>query len=90
MRIYVGNLSYEVADIDLQDAFAEHGTVESAQVLTDRDTGRSKGFGFVEMPSKSEAEAAIAALNGHELKGRALTVNEARPRAERPSRPSRW
>ena len=72
------------------DAFGQFGTVESSQVLTDRDTGRSKGFGFVEMLSKSEAEAAIAGLNGKELRGRTLTVNEARPRAERPSRPSRW
>ena len=90
MRIYVGNLSYETTDRDLDDAFAAFGSVESAQVLQDRDTGRSKGFGFVEMPSQSEAEAAIAGLNGQDLKGRALTVNEARPRAERSNRPSRY
>ncbi len=86
MRIYVGNLPYGLTDGELEDTFTPHGTVESAQVIADRDTGRSKGFGFVEMPSKEEAEAAIAALNGQDMQGRALTVNEARPRAERPSR----
>ncbi len=84
MRIYVGNLAYEVMDSDLETAFGEFGQVESAQVIADRYSGRSKGFGFVEMPSKSEAEAAISALNGKDLQGRALTVNEARPRTDRP------
>src|SRR6202171_6127095 len=81
-KLYVGNLSYEVSDSDLSTLFSAHGTVESAQVIMDRDTGRSKGFGFVEMGSDQEAQAAIAALNGKEVNGRALTVNEARPKAE--------
>ena len=79
-KLYVGNLSYEVQDRDLQQLFAEYGTVSSAKVVTDRDTGRSKGFGFVEMSTDAEAEAAISALNGSEIQGRALTVNEARPK----------
>jgi RNA recognition motif-containing protein len=79
-KLYVGNLAYGVSDSDLQQLFAGHGTVESAQVIMDRDTGRSKGFGFVEMGSDQEAQAAIAALNGKEVDGRALTVNEARPK----------
>ena len=83
MRIYVGNLSYSITDQELEEAFSPFGQVESAQVVTDRDSGRSKGFGFVEMGEQEEAEAAIAALNGKELSGRALTVNEARPRPER-------
>lgn len=82
-KLYVGNLSFDVVDSELEDLFAPHGSVRSAQVITDRDTGRSKGFGFVEMGSASEAEAAIAALNGGEHKGRALTVNVARPREDR-------
>jgi len=82
-KLYVGNLSYDVTDSDLQKMFEPHGTVESAQVIMDRDAGRSKGFGFVEMKSDQEAQAAIAALNGKESGGRALTVNEARPREER-------
>jgi RNA recognition motif-containing protein len=81
--LYVGNLSYGMTDSDLQNLFAAHGTVQSAQVIKDRDTGRSKGFGFVEMNSGEEAQAAIAALNGQEVNGRALTVNEARPREDR-------
>lgn len=81
-KLYVGNLTYGVNDADLQQMFAEHGTVQSAQVIMDRDTGRSKGFGFVEMGSDQEAQAAIKALNGKEVDGRALTVNEARPKAE--------
>jgi RNA recognition motif-containing protein len=81
-KLYVGNLSYEVSDSDLSTMFASHGTVESAQVIMDRDTGRSKGFGFVEMKTDQEAQAAIAALNGKEMNGRALTVNEARPKTE--------
>lgn len=90
MRIYVGNLPYEVTDYDLEAAFTSYGSVESAQVISDRDTGRSKGFGFVEMPESGEAEAAISGLNGQDMKGRNLTVNEARPRAERPARNDRW
>ena len=80
MKIYVGNLSYDADDDDLRDAFSPHGEVESASVLTDRYSGRSRGFGFVEMPNAEEAAAAIAALNGSDHMGRALTVNEARPR----------
>jgi cold-inducible RNA-binding protein len=81
-KLYVGNLPYGVGDSDLQQMFEAHGTVQSAQVIMDRDTGRSKGFGFVEMGSDQEAQAAIAALNGKEKDGRALTVNEARPKTE--------
>ena len=81
-KLYVGNLAYGVNDGDLQQMFGAHGTVQSAQVIMDRDTGRSKGFGFVEMGSDQEAQAAITALNGKEVDGRALTVNEARPKAE--------
>ena len=82
-RLYVGNLSYSMRDDTLQQAFAEYGTVVSAKVMMDRDTGRSKGFGFVEMGSDAEAEAAIRGLNGQSVDGRALTVNEARPKEER-------
>jgi cold-inducible RNA-binding protein len=82
-RLYVGNLTYGVNDGALEQLFAPHGTVVSAQVVMDRDTGRSKGFGFVEMKTDQEAQAAIQALNGQEHDGRALTVNEARPREER-------
>src|SRR5438128_8003335 len=81
-KLYVGNLAYSIRDDDLQQAFAQFGTVASAKVMMDRDTGRSKGFGFVEMGSDAEAQAAIAALNGKEMEGRSLTVNEARPREE--------
>ena len=81
-KLYVGNLAYGVTDADLQRLFEVHGTVQSAQVIMDRDTGRSKGFGFVEMGSDQEAQAAIAALSGKEVDGRALTVNEARPKTE--------
>jgi RNA recognition motif-containing protein len=80
VRIYVGNLSYQVTDEELRQAFESHGEVSSANVIMDKFSGQSKGFGFVEMPSKNEAEAAINSLNGKELKGRALNVNEARPR----------
>ena len=80
MNIYVGNLPYSVTDEDLRDAFSAHGQVDSARVITDRDSGRSKGFGFVEMTSNTEAEAAIQALNGQDMQGRVLTVNESRPR----------
>lgn len=82
-RIYVGNLSYSVGKQELQQVFGAHGTVVSAQVITDRDTGRSKGFGFVEMGSDQEAQAAIAALNGRNFEGRNITVNEARPQEGR-------
>jgi RNA recognition motif-containing protein len=82
-KLYVGNLSYETTDADLDTLFAAHGSVQSAQVIMDRDTGRSKGFGFVEMGSDSEAQAAIQALNGKEVGGRSLTVNEAKPREDR-------
>src|SRR3989454_12826642 len=81
-KLYVGNLEYGVTDSDLEKLFAAHGTVESAQIIMDRDTGRSKGFGFVEMKTEQEAQAAIAALNGQDSGGRALTVNEAKPRTE--------
>jgi RNA recognition motif-containing protein len=81
-KLYVGNLTYGVTDSSLEQLFAAHGTVQSAQVIMDRDTGRSKGFGFVEMASDQEAQAAIAALNGKDVEGRALTVNEARPKTE--------
>jgi RNA recognition motif-containing protein len=81
-KLYVGNLTYGVTDAALEQMFAAHGSVQSAQVIMDRDTGRSKGFGFVEMANDQEAQAAIAALNGSQVEGRALTVNEARPRAE--------
>lgn len=80
-KLYVGNLGYGVSSSDLQQLFAAHGTVESAQVVEDRSTGQSKGFGFVEMSSDSEAQAAIKELNGQDLDGRPLTVNEAKPRA---------
>jgi len=82
-KLYVGNLSYGTTDSDLQTLFCAHGTVQSAQVITDRHTGHSKGFGFVEMDSGEQAQAAISALNGREVNGRALTVNEAQPREER-------
>ena len=84
-KLYVGNLTYEVSDAALEQMFAPHGSVRSAQVIMDRDTGRSKGFGFVEMSTDQEAQAAIQALNGQEVDGRRLTVNEARPREERGS-----
>src|SRR5207237_6330268 len=81
-KLYVGNLGYGVTDSDLLKMFEPHGTVESAQVIMDRDTGRCKGFGFVEMKTDQEAQAAIAALNGKDAGGRPLTVNEARPKTE--------
>src|SRR5947209_7981815 len=83
-KLYVGNLSYDANGSDLEQLFGQHGTVQSAEVISDRDTGRSKGFGFVQMGSDEEAQAAIAALNGKEHDGRALTVNEAKPREDRP------
>jgi RNA recognition motif-containing protein len=82
-KLYVGNLSYQVDSSELEQLFSAHGQVVSAQIINDRDTGRSKGFGFVEMANDQEADAAIAALNGQQHNGRALTVNEARPREDR-------
>ncbi|OOZ36226.1 RNA recognition motif domain-containing protein [Solemya velesiana gill symbiont] len=86
MNIYVGNLSYRMTDDELRNAFAEFGAVDSAKIIMDRDTGRSKGFGFVEMPNQSEAEEAIKTLNDADVGGRNLRVNEARPREDRPRR----
>ena len=82
-KLYVGNMSYDMDSSSLQDLFSAHGTVTSAEIISDRETGRSKGFGFVEMGSDQEAEAAISALNGQEHGGRALTVNEAKPKESR-------
>ncbi len=82
-KLYVGGLPYSVTDDQLQEIFSPHGTVESARVITDRMTGRSRGFGFVEMSSQSEAEEAIQKMNGTDLEGRSLTVNEAKPQQER-------
>jgi RNA recognition motif-containing protein len=82
MNIYVGNLSFEVKEDDLRQAFEAHGKVESATIIMDKFSGESRGFGFVEMPSKDEATAAITEMNGKDLKGRALNVNEARPKTE--------
>src|SRR5256714_13662058 len=83
MKLYVGNLAFQTSSNELQELFAQAGTVESANVVEDRDTGRSRGFGFVEMSSKEEGQAAITKFNGQEGNGRALTVNQARPREER-------
>ena len=83
MNIYVGNLSFDTTERELETAFAAYGQVSSARIATDRDTGRARGFGFVEMGNNEEAQAAIRGLNGSELQGRTLTVNEARPREER-------
>ena len=83
MKLYVGNLSFQTSSEDLQQLFAQAGTVESASVVEDRETGRSRGFGFVEMSSKEEGNAAIQQFNGHEVGGRALNVNEAKPREDR-------
>jgi RNA recognition motif. (a.k.a. RRM, RBD, or RNP domain) len=83
-KLYVGNLAYSIRDEDLQQAFAQFGSVSSAKVMMDRDTGRSKGFGFVEMSTDAEAQSAISGMNGQALDGRAIVVNEARPREERP------
>ena len=89
MNIYVGNLAYSVTEDDLREAFSAFGEVSRANVIMDRDTGRSKGFGFVEMPDNSQAEAAINGLNEKPLGGRAIRVNEAKPREDRPRRPMR-
>ena len=83
-KLYVGNLSYNTTSSDLEQLFAAHGSVQSAEVISDRDTGRSKGFGFVQMGTDEEAQAAIAGLNGQQHDGRTLTVNEAKPREDRP------
>jgi RNA recognition motif-containing protein len=83
MNIYVGNLSYGMSEDELRDAFAAYGDVASVKILSDRETGRSRGFGFVEMPNQSEGEAAVTQLNGKDVGGRTLRVNEARPRERR-------
>ncbi len=85
MRIYVGNFGFGTSEQELREAFEAHGQVQEISMIQDRDTGRSKGFAFVEMPTSAEAQAAIGALNGKEFDGRAVTVNEARPRPERSS-----
>jgi RNA recognition motif-containing protein len=84
MNIYVGNLSFQVTEGDLQEAFSAYGAVQSASIIKDKFSGQSRGFGFVEMPNKDEAEKAIAAVNGKDIKGRAITANEARPRTDSP------
>jgi len=84
MNIYVGNLSFSVSEADLRDAFSAYGAVSTSSIIKDKFSGESRGFGFVEMPSKEEADKAIAALNGKDLKGRTMTVNEAKPRTDRP------
>jgi RNA recognition motif-containing protein len=89
MNIYAGNLSYSVTDEDLKEIFGAYGEVSRANVISDRETGRSKGFGFVEMSVDAEAKQAIDSLNGKDVKGRAINVNEARPRPERPQRAPR-
>jgi cold-inducible RNA-binding protein len=86
MKLYVGNLAFQTSSEELQQLFTQAGTVESANIVEDRETGRSRGFGFVEMSSKEEGAAAIQQLNGHEFNGRSLTVNEARPREDRGNR----
>lgn len=84
MKIYVGNLSFRTTQQELEDLFTNYGSVQEAAVVTDRETGRSRGFGFITMPDDGEASAAIEALNGTEIEGRTLTVNEARPKTDRP------
>ncbi|MCY3818511.1 MAG: RNA-binding protein [Gammaproteobacteria bacterium] len=86
MKIYIGNMPYSVTSEELSALFEAHGRVQDAQVIADRETGRSKGFGFIDMPDNSEADEAIKALNGTQLKGRQITVNQARPRRERTRR----
>ncbi len=85
MNIYVGNLPYSVTDADLRETFAQYGEVTSVQLISDKFTGESKGFGFVEMANNSQADAAIKGLNGSAMKGRNITVNQAKPRTDRPS-----
>jgi RNA recognition motif-containing protein len=92
MQIFVGNLAYTTTEEDVRQLFEGYGTVDTVRLMTDRDTGRPRGFGFVEMPNDTQARAAIAGLNGTDLGGRSLTINEARPREERggPRRGPRW
>ncbi|KAA3620366.1 MAG: RNA-binding protein [Calditrichaeota bacterium] len=90
MNLYVGNLSYETSEEDLKALFDEFGEIESVNVIKDRQTGQSKGFAFVEMPSNSDADKAIKALNGQDLKGRNLKINQAKPREKRPQRRPRF
>ena len=90
MRIYVGNLLYETTEQQLREAFEQHGAVDEVSMIQDRETGRPKGFAFVEMPTAGEAQSAIDALNGQEVVGRSLTVNEARPRQYREGGRPRW
>ncbi len=87
MKLYVGNLAFDSTEADLQELFEQFGTVRETHVITDRETGRSRGFGFVSMGNNAEGEAAIAALHGKQFSGRTLTVNEARPKEDRPRRP---
>ena len=89
MNIYVGNLPYNLSEEELQNVFAEYGAIDKVTIIMDRETGQSKGFGFIEMTNDEEAERAIEALNGAELKGRSMKVNQARPRPERSERPQR-
>ena len=86
MNIYVGNLPYSVTDSDLREAFSQYGSVDTVNLITDKFSGQSKGFGFVEMSNNSEADAAIKALNGTDFKGRNITVNQAKPKSDRPAR----
>jgi RNA recognition motif-containing protein len=90
MNIYIGNLPYSVSEEDLRDKFSEFGQVQSANIITDKFSGRSKGFGFVDMPNDPEAREAIEAMNDKDFKGRTIKVNEARPREERPMRRERY
>jgi RNA recognition motif-containing protein len=90
MNIYVGNLPYGISDSDLEQMFAVYGSVSESKIVTDRDTGRSKGFGFVEMPNQSEGDEAIKELDGKEIDGRNIKVNVAKPREERPRRTQRY
>jgi len=89
MKIYVGNLPYSVDENELKQLFEQHGEVSSAQIISDKHSGRSKGFGFVEMPDDAKAEAAIEALNNQDFQGRNIKVNKARPKTDRPDRPDR-
>ncbi|KUL30659.1 MAG: RNA-binding protein [Chlorobium limicola] len=90
MNIYIGNLPYSVTEDDLRDVFSQFGQVDSANIITDKFSGRSKGFGFVDMPNDGEAREAIESMNDKDLKGRTIKVNEARPREERPARRDRY
>ncbi len=90
MNIYVGNLSYKMTDEDLRKLFSDFGTVAESKIVSDRDTGRSKGFGFVEMPNQAEGEEAIRQLNGKEIEGRSINVNIAKPKEDKPRRTQRY